>query len=280
MLAFVTSLRHPLNSRDYSRVESLLMDSIHSILRQDDPHFGVWVVGNKRPAGLPSSVTWVEVGYPPPSRERSPMTGVPAVLIDKGTKLVVGLIAAMQSRPDHVMCFDADDLVSRRLASLSTAAPGAPGWRVTSGWRWASERKAVRRQPDFHRHCGTGLIVRSDLYAVPASLAANASQAEIAATLGARLHRHFGSHLHLGDDLAARGIELAEVPFSGALYRVGTGENHSGISLGGLGRPISRRVADEFGVPATERTPVGLARAVLPSRRGIIERLPLRARGE
>ncbi|WP_400997742.1 hypothetical protein [Agromyces sp. GXQ0307] len=273
MLAFITSLRHPHNSADYREVETLLADSLRSVLRQDDPDFSVWVVGNRRPTELPETVNWVQVDFPPPSGRRGPQTGVEAVLLDKGTKLAVGLIAAAAARPDHVMLFDADDMVSKRLAGLSAAEPDADGWRVVEGWRWSSERRSIRRQPEFHRHCGTAFVVRRDLYGVPDGLGVDASQDDLRDAFGERLFRQIGSHRHLSDDLAAAGHPLRPVGFPAVLYRVGTGENHSGVSLGGFGRPIGRAVASEFGVPATRLTPAGLFRSVMPSRRAL-ERMP------
>ncbi len=115
--------------------------------------------------------------------------------------------------------------------------------------------------------------MRTDLFELPPDLRAGASQAELEERLGGRLERWFGSHLYLADDLEAAGHPLAPVPFPGALYRVSTGENHSGVSLGGLGRPVSARLAAEFGISATPLRPVALVRALLPSRRGIVERM-------
>lgn len=274
VLAFITSLRHPRNSNDYSRVERLLADSLRSVLRQAHPGFSVWVVGNRRPADLPGEVHWVGVDFPAPSETEGPITGREAVLLDKGTKLAAGLVAASADTPDHVMMFDADDLVSRRLAGVSAAEPTADGWRITEGWRWSGERRAIRRQPDFHRHCGTAHVVRTGLYEVPPGLTAESTQRDILDAFGARLHRHFGSHVHLSDDLAAAGHPLRDLGFPGALYRVGTGENHSGVSLGGFGRPIGRAVAEEFGAPATRWTIPSLTRSVLPNRRAL-ERFPI-----
>ncbi|MRX43687.1 glycosyltransferase family 2 protein [Agromyces kandeliae] len=269
MLAFITSLRHPRNSADYAGVEQLLMDSLRSVLRQEHDAFSVWVVGNRRPERLPDPVNWVGVDFPPPSDVRGPITGRDAVLLDKGTKLAVGLLAARATAPDHVMLFDADDMVSNRLASLSAADPGADGWRIVDGWRWSNERRAIRRQAEFHRHCGTAFIVRPELYSLPEGVGPDAGQDELRDAFGERLFRHIGSHRHLSQDLAAAGRPLEPIGFPAALYRVGTGENHSGVSLGGFGRPIGRGVAAEFGVPPTRLTPAGLARSVLPGRRAL-----------
>ncbi|GAA6527729.1 hypothetical protein [Intrasporangium sp. DVR] len=278
MLALITSLRHPRNSRDYAEVERIFLRSVCSWVRQDDDRFLVVAVGNRTPmVELPTQVTFVEVDFPAPSAHRGPETGIPAVLRDKGTKLAVGLLAAREASPSlsHVMAVDADDFVSRRLAGFVSARSTAPGWTVTHGWRYHRGRRAVREvRGSFHLECGTSHIVRHDLF--PAvDLPVTATQEELYDAFGDRLERWLGSHVHLHDDLP-----LAPLPFPGALYQVGTGETHSGTSMGGLGRPVRREIADEFGVEPTRRTPWSLARAVLPGSAAVTGRLPgLRRRG-
>lgn len=263
MLAFVTSLRHPRNSHDYHRVEGLLRESVASWLRQTDDHFCVVVVGNRNPQlQADRRVSFVGVDFPPPSMINGPQTGIPSVLRDKGTKLAIGLAAARLRQAQHILFIDADDFVSNRLAAFVAQAPTAAGWTVRFPWRVNLERGTMRAH-----NGGTFSIVRADLYPDP-HLPLDASQEQLYEGYGDRLERWLGSHIHIGTDL-----ELPPLPFGGALYRVGTGESHSGISLGGLGRPIPRRVADEFGVPATPHTPRGLLRAVLPTRRAFAERL-------
>ncbi|AXG12820.1 glycosyltransferase family 2 protein [Intrasporangium calvum] len=263
MLALVTSLRHPWNSRSYGQVEAIFAQSARSWVRQQSDAFGVVVVGNQAPrVQLPERVRFVEVDFPPPSSHRGPQTGTAAVLKDKGSKLAVGLLAARQQHPDltHVMFVDADDFVSRRLAGFVADRSGEAGWTVTHGWRYHAGRRAVRPvRGDFHLHCGSSHIVRHDLYP-RVDLPLTASQDELYSAFGERLERWFGSHLHIHDDLP-----LVPLPFPGALYRVGTGEAHSGASMGGLGRPVSRAVAEEFGVERTGVAPWSFARAVLPS---------------
>ncbi|UNK70149.1 hypothetical protein [Microbacterium sp. H1-D42] len=275
LLAFVTTVRHPLNSTDFALVEQMLRQSLTAWLRQTDERFVIIVVANESVAfaGGPR-VDRVLVDFPPPSTEQTSRTGIAAVLRDKGTKNAIGLARARELGAKHVMFVDADDFVSRRLTEFVAADIGAPGWTITDGWRVQMSRRSVRRhRDDFHLQCGSSHIVRIDLLpATPFGL--KASQEQLYASIGDRLERHLGSHMHLHDDLP-----LAPLPFPGALYRVGSGQSHSGNALGGWGRPITSHIADEFGVPSTPRSPRGIARAVLPSARALAERLPgLRAR--
>ncbi|RPF26388.1 glycosyltransferase family 2 protein [Georgenia muralis] len=273
MIGFITSLRHPLNASDYSRVEALALASLRSVCAQSSTEFHVVVVGNQPPGfPVPAQVTFVRVDFPPPSAVAGPQTGREAVLLDKGTKLAVGLLEVIRHNPSHVMAFDADDYVSRRIAAYVNRHHTAPGWYVQNGWRYCPPRRSVRPQPDFYRHCGTSHIIRADLFEAPMLDPCSVSQDELTAAFGDRLRDLLGSHVYAADRLAAAGTPLAPLPFPGALYTVGTGENHSGISMGGFGRPVSTAIAVEFGVPPTPRNPVARLRAVLPGGQAVVRR--------
>lgn len=273
MLAFITSLRHPENSSSYEHVERLLRSSLRSVCAQTADKFEVVVVGNRALSFQPpAGVRFVEVDFPPPSTVRGPRTGREAVLRDKGTKLAVALLAAVEHDPTHVMAFDADDFVSNRIAEHVADSPSAPGWFVDSGWRYSPSRASVRSQPDFFLHCGTSHIIRTDLFGAPAIDPRWVDQDKLEDVFGDRLLTLLASHLYAVDRLADAGTPLTPLPFAGALYTVGTGENHSGISMGGLGRPVSAGLAAEFSIPPTKRDPVSLARAVLPGGRAFARR--------
>lgn len=269
MLGFVTSIRHPSNSIDYGEVESLLKETVACWERQLDHAWLGVVVGNKPPSfNLPEKVRYIHVDFPPPSQVQGPRTGITAVLRDKGTKLAIGTIALQGTDVSHIMFVDADDLVSPRLAGVVKADPDSPGWTITHGWRYNADRRAIREHPgDFHLQCGSSHIVRADL--LPhADLATTADQDSLYTAYGDYLERWFGSHMFIHDDLPLRTL-----PFPGAMYRVGSAESHSGNSMGGLGRPITRRIADEFGVKPTSLSPWHVARSVLPSWRAARERV-------
>lgn len=270
LLAFVTTVRHPHNSTDFALVEQMLRQSLTAWLQQTDERFVIIVVANEPFAFHDTPrVHSVLVDFPPPSTERTSRTGIAAVLRDKGTKNAIGLARARALGARHIMFVDADDFVSRRLTEFVAADSAAPGWTITDGWRVQMSRRSVRRhRDDFHLQCGSSHIVRIDLLP-PTPFDLSASQEQLYAAIGDRLERHLGSHMHLHDDLP-----LAPLPFPGALYRVGSGQSHSGNALGGWGRPITNAIAEEFGVPSTPRTPSGMARALLPSARALVERLP------
>jgi len=251
MIAFITSLRHPQNSADYSKVESLLAETLHSLSAQDDDDYVIIVVGNKRPAfDLPRRVEYVAVDFPAPAPPSGPRTNLESFVWDKGTKIGIGLVAARKHRPDYVMIFDADDYVSRRLTGFTRANPGQAGWVIERGWIYSHAVGVYRTQNDFNRSCGTCHIVNFGAYSVPESLSITATQSEVASAFGERLSRILGAHRDARSWLADAGWELRPLPFRGAVYNVDTGENHSGKTLTGFVRPAGRRFQREFGIVA------------------------------
>lgn len=70
-LAFVTTVRHPHNAADYAHVESLLRDTVASMVRQTCGEFVVVIVGNRRPTfALPARTTFVAVDFRHPRWRR------------------------------------------------------------------------------------------------------------------------------------------------------------------------------------------------------------------
>jgi hypothetical protein len=250
MLAFVTSLRNPLNSADYGRVETLLAQTLASVTAQTSDDFHVFVVGNRRPPfGLGHKVTFVPVDFPPPVATSGPRTAREPFIWDKGTKIGIGLLAARAVSPDHVMIFDADDFVHRDLAAFVGERKDAPGWVIEQGYMFSRARQAYRDQAEFNRVCGTCHIVAWESYEVPADLDTTASQEQVAAGFGERLHEVLGAHLEARTWFARHGVVLEPLPFKGAVYHVDTGENHSGKALAGFARPLDATLTDAFAVP-------------------------------
>lgn len=188
MLALITTLRHPQNSADYCRVESLLHDTLASLSLQSCDDYRMIIVGNRRPAfPLPERAIFVDVNFPPPFDLKAPQTGPAPVIWDKGTKIAIGLIAARDFGPEYVMAVDADDFVHRDVAAFARDHPGRAGWVVKRGWIYSRARNAYAPRRRFFRICGTSFIIPFDAYDVPPDLTVSATQREIAEAFGERL---------------------------------------------------------------------------------------------
>jgi hypothetical protein len=68
---------------------------------------------------------------------------------------------------------------------------------------------------------------------------------------------------------------LIPVPFRAAIYRVETGENHSGKRMFGRARPVPRSVSRDFGLPPRPRPSL---RQVAGSTAGRLRRIRPRLR--
>jgi hypothetical protein len=248
MIAFITTLRHPQNSADYGRVESLLQDTLGSVTRQSCDDYIAIIVGNRRPAfPLPERAVFVEVDFAPPSAHKGPRTGPASVIWDKGTKTAIGLIAARAFRPEYVMPVDADDFVHRDIAAFAQARPGRAGWVVTRGWVYSRARNAYAFRRNFFRICGTSFIVPYEAYGVPPDLTVSATQREIATAFGERLENLL-EHGYAFDWWKEHGRRLEPLPFVGAVYHVETGENHAGNALVGPALPYRSHLHRDFAI--------------------------------
>jgi hypothetical protein len=271
VLVFVGALMHPDFSADYGRVEDLLERTLASVCAQRDGAFRVTVVGNRAPRfALPVETEFVEVDFPAPRRGRgwSPETG-----FDKGTKVAVGVLAAMRHAPDHVMVFDADDFVSDRLAAFTNSDPDANGWYLTNGYAYSDAQRIIRRIDGFHGVCGTSIIVKPHLYGVP-DLGVTASQAELEAGFGSFTIRELlGNHRETVAHLAAAGTPLRPLPFQGAVYTLATGQNWSARAMDNFALPVPRRLAREFGLPVSSTDPRAAAHSAHSFARAVRRRL-------
>lgn len=265
MLLFVTSMRHPDNADDYSYNEKLLRQTLSSISQQTSEDYAVVVVGNQLPSfELPARVQFVETSFAPPARVNGPHADRSGFIRDKGSKIGLGLIAAQDLNPDWVMIFDADDFVHRDLAKFVESQPDGPGWVIEDGLIYSQARNGFRRQPSFHRTCGTSYIVPFDSYRVPTQLTANASQEEVVESFGEVLPNIIGAHRNAVAWHRDHGRILSRLPFVGAVYHVDTGENHSGKALAGVIRPWSATLERDFGVSSNASRVKTLASCIGP----------------
>lgn len=237
VIAFITSIRHPLNSANYTKVLRLLEASLKSVCNQTNPDFRVIVVCNEQPEPRfkDERVEYVRVDFPPPSTHQGPRTTKEAVRKDKGAKYVVGLLAAKKYNPEYVMFFDADDFVHRDIAQYCNSRPGENGWYVDKGYVYCSGSMIYGRLYNFYKWCGTCNIVRYRLMPLPASVTIHSSLDEIVNSVDEYfLYKILGAHPFTVGYFSEAGTPLSPLPFCAAIYVRETGENHSGIFYGGL----------------------------------------------
>ena len=253
MLAFITSLRHPDNAKDYGHIEELLRGSLASIEAQSSDEYVAIVVGNRSPSfALPPRVHFVEVDFGPPQPARGRHAGRDDFVRDKGSKIGIGLVAARQFAPENVVFFDADDFLHRNLTKFVSAHPEINGWVIEDGWIYSRARNGYAKQNEFNRTCGTCYVLPYDLFQISPDLHVGSTQREVVESFGELLPNIMGAHRNATQWLGERGVVLERVPFRAAVYHVDTGENHSGKELPGVVRPWRSMLAEEFAIASSK----------------------------
>jgi hypothetical protein len=147
-----------------------------------------------------------------------------AQMEDKYTKLRDGLEHARSQLPAWVMRMDADDLLSRRFLDFCASSPRSDHCAIDCGFVWEEGSPHVTRVRDFHRLCGSSL----------------ASYFEFLPEMTDEHWLIRWGHNIAIDNLTARGDSIAYSETPAAIYRVATGENHSGLGWSNMGN--SRKV--------------------------------------
>jgi hypothetical protein len=196
------------------------------------------------------NVHFVTVDFPPPSDLVRPDTGMAAIRRDRGTKYVIGLLYADRFNPDYVMFFDYDDYVANKLVEFVNSQPSGNGWYFNKGYIYRQGGYTLSLKQHFYNWCGTSSIIRYQHISLPRNLDINSTQQQIEQSMNKDyLYQILGSHKYARNYYRKKGIPLQELPFIGAIWVQGNGENHSG-KRGSTGDIVlSDEMCAEFGVP-------------------------------
>jgi len=216
MLVFLIPLQSKRASKDWTRVSALVRRTLRSVLAQTHPAFRVYLICTDLPELCPShpAMTIVPRDFPEPE--------LGSRMLDKWTKVRIGLASIRSLAPCHVMVTDADDCVSNRLAAHVSSNPHSFGWCFDEGWLHDERSRLIyRRRHGFDDICGTSSIVRMDESDLPGSESDEKSDNIILRS----------GHTTIRRNMVERGTPLEILPFAGAVYNLATGENWSPFSL-------------------------------------------------
>lgn len=223
LLTFVIPVRHQDNATDWTALCARLAQTAASIAAQDSGDWRAVVVVNygANLPPLPPGFDVVRVEFEPnPHYDRGTENFdifYDFVRIDKGRRILAGMLAARDSR--FFMVVDDDDFVHRGILTHVAANSDSNGWTIDRGYVWTEGSSLLVGHDEFNKLCGTSLIVRTDLYDLPDTLESADLQ---------WIKVMLGSHIMIADRLRERGAPLASLPFRGAVYRVGHAGAHSG----------------------------------------------------
>lgn len=222
-LTFIIPVRHQSNAKDWSRLKANLSQTLASISNQTADSWRAIVVANEGAdlPVLPKNVEALRVTFPPNSlHEKGTATRdefLEAFRLDKGRRVLAAMLAAEGT--SHFMIVDDDDFVSSRLAEFVARNPSSNGWVIKQGYIWTDQGSVLFAHSDLNGVCGSTLIVRSDLYDLPATASHWSDD---------RIRKMLGSHRQIAAHLSQAGTPLNRLPFRGAVYRIGHAGNHSG----------------------------------------------------
>lgn len=212
MLVFVVPLKSSQVSQSWEQVSRLFERTLKSVFNQTSADFRVIVVCHEKPQIVFTHprVTYIEVDFPPPEPDYKSKS------LDKGRKILWGLVHAKQFSPSHIMIVDADDCVSKHLAEFVNQNQESNGWFVNQGYVYQTGTKLVYlRRKAFNKLCGTSNIIRYSLLRLPPDV--NQDYPEF--------NYFYDNHKDLETALEKQGNPLAPLPFIGSVYIVGNQEN-------------------------------------------------------
>lgn len=217
MLVFVIPLKSRKICKSWKRTSQLLERTIRSVCNQTIQDFRVIVVCNEKPETefQHPHLRFVEVDFPDPKETNR----IAVRRTDKGRKILRGLMYAKQFHPTHAMSVDSDDCVSNRLVEWVQSNPKQNGWYIKRGYKYRDgERCVYIKRNKFYTLSGTSNILRFDLLNIPDRPEYNR---------GYGYYKFYIDHQKVKRFMSEKGTPIKPLPFPGAVYIIGTGDNIS-----------------------------------------------------
>jgi hypothetical protein len=215
-VTFIIPVRHQDNAKDWRLLKANLTQTIASVSAQTNPKWRAVIVANEGAdlPDMPEGFETIRVNFPPNPLHDQPVLDTElfydAIRIDKGSRVLKGMLHIRNTK--FYMIVDDDDFISNRLVEFVSQNLTENGWLINQGYIWNDGGNLLFVHNNFSNFCGTSLIVRSNLYNLPDSF--ESASAEYIKSM-------LGSHIKIGNILAKKGTPLANLPFRGAVYRIG-----------------------------------------------------------
>jgi hypothetical protein len=148
------------------------------------------------------------------------------VRLNKGSKLVVGILIAKKYDPEYVLIFDADDYVGNDISAYVNTHPGENGWIMAHGYKMLGNRIA----PYYRRNslCGTGNIYnfRLLLEDISPKVSEKSSQIDLFQHVDSKFLFHIiGAHLYSREYYEEKGCPFLEYPTRSVVQLLGHTES-------------------------------------------------------
>jgi hypothetical protein len=207
MLVFIIPIKSSKVAKSWSDLCAYFERTLRSVCNQTSSTFHVIVVCNEKPSinFHHPQVTYLEVDIPIPEPNYT------SKMEDRAKKVAIGLLAAQDFQPTHIMPVDADDCISNQLAAFVNQNQQDNGWYMESGYEYEEgSRKIIVKKENFYKVCGTCNIINYRLLTMPEKTL------DYDRLMG--YDRFLSGHPLAKGDLAERGTPIQPLPFMGTIY--------------------------------------------------------------
>ena len=146
--------------------------------------------------------------------------------LNRGSKQLIGIVAARKYAPEYVLIFDADDYVGNDIAAYVNANLGENGWIMTHGYKLAGNLiSAFYTKSSF---CGTGNILSYSLLNanIPNTVDEKSSQDELFKQVDSEFLLILARHGRVRRYYQKKGYELLDYPKRSAVHLLGHHESN------------------------------------------------------
>lgn len=219
MITFVIPLMSKKVANNWETVSMLFNRTLWSCYNQTSPNFRILVACHEIPdlsREYDERVEFIQV-----SEEKAPIpTNQDEKMVDKGYKTHTLAIRLRELGAGYAMLVDADDLVSCRIAEFIDHHPNENGFYVKTGYVYFVGDDYMKTLPKFSS--GSACIVNYSEKDLPDSYPETMT-ANMDDNPWIIRKRHGG----VVQACKEAGRPLKPLPFKGAVYVLGTGDNHS-----------------------------------------------------
>lgn len=226
-IAFIIPIRHPKNATNWDNLRKNLTETIKSISNQSlKSNWKCIIVANEE-ADLPELpegsdnffIKRVNFKPNPDYASKNIEDFYDGVRKDKGLRVLAGLIEV--SDYHYYMVVDDDDFISNQISNFvrSNLKSNQKGWKINKGYVWKDGSNKLYYENSFDLVCGTSSIINLECVLIPETI----EEIELE-----YVKNMFGSHIYPTMYIEEKYGTMNSLPFEGAIYRVASGNNHSG----------------------------------------------------
>jgi hypothetical protein len=146
--------------------------------------------------------------------------------LNRGSKQIIGILAAKKYDPEYVLIFDADDYVGNDIAAYVNTHPGENGWIMTHGYKLSGN--LITPFYGKNSFCGTGNIFNFSLLLedIPSQVSETSTQDELFRFVDSEFLVTLARHGKVRAYYRRKGRKLLDYPSRSAIHLLGHHESN------------------------------------------------------